>query len=56
MTLDATGAAALVEALVNPRSVVVVGASSDPAKSSSRPLRYLAEYGYAGDVRAVPNI
>ena len=53
MTLDATRAAALVETLVNPRSVVVVGASSDPSKSSSRPLRYLAEYGYAGDVSAV---
>lgn len=38
----------LVAALVDPPSVVVVGASSDPTKSSSRPLRYLAQYGYQG--------
>ncbi|MCU1479188.1 MAG: hypothetical protein JWQ64_3881 [Subtercola sp.] len=46
----------LVETLVDPLSVVVVGASSDPAKSSSRPLRYLSNYGYQGSTIVVnPN-
>ncbi|MCU1480487.1 MAG: hypothetical protein JWQ19_1273 [Subtercola sp.] len=46
----------LVDTLVDPVSVVVVGASSDPSKSSSRPLRYLAKYGYQGSTVVVnPN-
>lgn len=43
----------LVQTLVEPSSVVVVGASSNPAKSSSRPLRYLSQYGYRGHTTVV---
>lgn len=43
----------LVDVLTAPRSVVVVGASADPAKSSSRPLAYLRRYGFTGDVWVV---
>lgn len=33
-----------------PESIVIVGASADPAKTSSRPLRYLVEGGYKGRI------
>ena len=36
--------------LFRPRSVAVVGASTDPAKIGGRPLRFLREHGFAGDV------
>ncbi len=32
--------------LINPRSIAIVGASSDPAKLTGRPLAYLDSYGY----------
>ncbi|MEV4604595.1 acetate--CoA ligase family protein [Amycolatopsis sp. NPDC049253] len=40
-------------ALLWPRSVALVGASDDPAKTSSRPLRYLRASGFAGRVYPV---
>ncbi|QRP47112.1 acetate--CoA ligase family protein [Amycolatopsis sp. FDAARGOS 1241] len=43
----------LVDLVTAPRSVVVVGASADPAKPAGRPLAYLGKYGYAGDVWVV---
>lgn len=36
--------------LFRPRSVAVVGASTDPAKIGGRPLRFLREHGFSGDV------
>ncbi len=40
-------------ALFAPRSVALVGVSSDPAKASSRPLGYLRQAGFAGAVYPV---
>lgn len=36
--------------MLHPRSVAVVGASGRPESLNSRPLRYLVEHGYAGEV------
>jgi acyl-CoA synthetase (NDP forming) len=36
-----------------PSSVVIVGASADPTKTGSRPLRYLVEGGYRGRIYPV---
>lgn len=44
---------ALQRALFRPKTVALVGASSERAKASSRPLRYLRTYGYGGDVFVV---
>ena len=41
------------EALLAPRSIAIVGASDDLSKTASRPLRYLREAGFAGDVYPV---
>src|SRR5689334_11943670 len=41
------------ELLFRPRSVAVVGASSDPAKLSGRPLHYLKTLGFEGQAYAV---
>lgn len=61
MTALATGEAVTAPAqgrsiaalLFEPRSIVVLGASSDPEKLSGRPLDYLKKFGYAGDLYAV---
>lgn len=39
-----------VNALFNPTSVAVVGASSDPAKLTGRPIAYLQRNGFAGQI------
>lgn len=39
---------ALLMALFSPRSIAVVGASSDPAKLGGRPVHYLKTLGYSG--------
>ena len=36
--------------LLKPRSVAIVGASADAAKTSGRPVSYLVKHGYAGDI------
>ena len=36
--------------LFNPRSVAIIGASSDPAKLGGRPIRFLLEAGYEGAI------
>lgn len=41
---------ALARALFAPRAVALVGASSNPAKNTARPLRYLRKHGYAGQI------
>jgi acyl-CoA synthetase (NDP forming) len=35
-------------ALLSPRSVALIGASDDPSKTASRPLRYLRQSGFKG--------
>ncbi|WP_107677937.1 acetate--CoA ligase family protein [Agrobacterium sp. LAD9] len=39
-----------IQALLNPASVVVVGASSDPTKLTGRPIAYLQQHGYRGRI------
>lgn len=39
-----------VQSLLNPASVVVVGASSDPSKLTGRPIAYLQQHGYQGKI------
>lgn len=36
--------------LLQPRSVAVIGASGDPAKTAGRPVSYLLKHGFAGKV------
>lgn len=36
--------------LFDPRSIGILGASSDPAKMSGRPLAYLQKFGYSGRI------
>ncbi len=43
----------LVQALLTPRGVALVGASADPAKNTGRPQRFLASHGYAGKIYPV---
>jgi acyl-CoA synthetase (NDP forming) len=40
----------LYQAVFEPRSIALIGASGDPKKNTSRPQRYLAQYGYPGAV------
>lgn len=39
--------------LLRPRSVAVIGASGDPAKTAGRPVSYLLKHGFAGTVYPV---
>ena len=39
--------------LLSPRSVAVIGASADPAKTAGRPVAYLRKHGYAGAIYPV---
>lgn len=41
------------ERLFEPRTIAIVGASSDPDKLSGRPVRFLRDAGYAGRVHLV---
>jgi acyl-CoA synthetase (NDP forming) len=43
----------IIDALLNPRSVALIGASGDATKNTARPERYLRRHGYAGKVYAV---
>ena len=44
------------DALLCPKSVAIVGASDDPSKTTGRPLRFLRQAGYRGNVYPVnPN-
>src|SRR5215210_7031225 len=40
----------LFQALFEPRSIALVGASGDPTKNTSRPQRYLRKHGYTGRI------
>ncbi|MBX3620410.1 MAG: acetate--CoA ligase family protein [Rhizobacter sp.] len=39
--------------LLSPRSVAVIGASADPAKTAGRPVAYLQKHGFAGAIYPV---
>lgn len=41
------------DALLQPRSIAIVGASQDPSKIGGRPLELLRKYGYAGTIYPV---
>src|SRR5690606_35762889 len=45
--------AALAQALLDPASVALVGASDDPSKTSGRPLQYLRRSGFKGVIYPV---
>ena len=38
------------DALFDPRSVAIIGATEDPIRIGGRPLRYLKEFGFQGDI------
>ena len=40
----------VIDAILNPKSVAVVGASNDPAKLTGRPIAYLQANGYTGTI------
>jgi acyl-CoA synthetase (NDP forming) len=42
-----------IDRLLKPRSVAVIGASADAAKTAGRPVAYLQKHGYAGDIYPV---
>ena len=41
------------DALLNPKSVAVIGASADASKTSGRPVSYLLKHGFAGAIYPV---
>ena len=43
----------ILERLIKPRSVAIVGASADTTKLTGRPLAYLGKYGFTGDIYPV---
>src|SRR5580704_9172566 len=43
----------VLDALLRPRSVALIGASSDPMALGGRPLAFMARYGFPGKVYAV---
>jgi acetate---CoA ligase (ADP-forming) len=43
----------LIDLMMNPSSVVIVGASGDPQSPAGRPLRYLRHHGFRGRIIAI---
>ena len=48
--MDDTTAPSGLDALFNPRSVAIIGASQDPTRIGGRPVRYLKESGFQGAI------
>ncbi|MCW1932486.1 acetate--CoA ligase family protein [Pararhodobacter zhoushanensis] len=48
--MDLTSPAKGLNALFSPRSIAIVGASSEPTKTGGRPMHMLLKYGYAGAI------
>ena len=42
-----------IDRLLKPRSVALIGASADPAKTAGRPVAYLVKHGFAGSIYPV---
>ncbi|UYO95133.1 acetate--CoA ligase family protein [Pollutimonas sp. M17] len=42
--------ATFADALLTPRSIALIGASSDQKKNTSRPLRFMRQHGYTGSI------
>src|SRR5579872_2906447 len=42
-----------IDRLLHPRSVAIIGASADPAKTSGRPVSYLVKHGFTGSIYPV---
>ena len=42
-----------IDKLLHPRSVAIIGASADPAKTSGRPVSYLVKHGFNGAIYPV---
>jgi len=40
----------LAQALFEPRTIALIGASGDPKKNTSRPQRFLRKHGYKGNI------
>jgi acyl-CoA synthetase (NDP forming) len=53
MTALPTRGAALAQALLQPRSIAIVGASDDPGKNAGRPLHFLRQAGCAATIYPV---
>lgn len=43
----------VLNALIRPASVAVIGASADPSKTAGRPVAYLQKHGYRGEILPV---
>ncbi|NKB22231.1 MAG: hypothetical protein GKS01_17230 [Alphaproteobacteria bacterium] len=39
-----------IENLFRPKSIAIIGASADPAKTAGRPLQFLRKHGFSGDI------
>lgn len=56
MNQKLTSGAELARVLLHPSSIALVGASDDASKTAGRPLKYLRQAGFAGDVYPInPN-
>lgn len=53
MTAVSPNPAGNIDALFSPRSVVVVGASSDPTRVAGRPLSFLRDWGFPGEIAVI---
>ncbi|SEQ80394.1 CoA binding domain-containing protein [Amphritea atlantica] len=42
-----------IDALLNPKSIAVIGASADPTKTSGRPISYLLKHNFSGPIYPV---
>ena len=53
MTVAAPNASHRIDALFSPARAVVIGASTDPSRVSGRPLAFLRDWGFAGELAVV---
>jgi len=53
VTRDGAAGSSRLAAILNARSVAIIGASADPAKITGRPLAYMLSRGYQGKLYAV---
>jgi acyl-CoA synthetase (NDP forming) len=51
--MDADNTLSAIARLVRPRSVAIIGASADAAKTAGRPVAYLKKHGFAGPIYPV---